>query len=176
MECTCHERVIIRRVAEYNQLRTAEGIIVLRCLCGCHNHLAHQTDCIHVKTCLGRTDIDGAAHTVGAGKCLRDRADQKLFRRCHSLGNQCGIAADKVDAYFFRCLIKCFRNLYKILALLAGASTYQRDRSNRDTFIDDRNPKFTSDGIAGRYKIFRISCNLIVDLLIHLRQITVHTV
>ena len=44
-----------------------------------NNDLSHQSDGIHVDTCLCGTDIDRTADTFCLGKCLWDRTDQQLI-------------------------------------------------------------------------------------------------
>ena len=38
---SCHERVIIRRIAEYDQFRAAKGILISGSFCCLQNDLAH---------------------------------------------------------------------------------------------------------------------------------------
>ena len=41
MESSCHERVIIRRIAEHDQFRAAKGILISGSFCCLQNDLAH---------------------------------------------------------------------------------------------------------------------------------------
>ncbi len=52
----------------------------------------------------------------------------------------------------------------------------QCDRCNRNSFIYDRDTKFSSNLIACSNQIFRFGRNLVVDFFIHGVQITVDTV
>ena len=52
-------------------------------------------------------------------------ADEQLLGRGHGLGNECGVAADQVDADFLGRLVKRVGDLDEILARLAGAGTDQ---------------------------------------------------
>lgn len=58
MEGTSHERIVVWRIAENNELGAAQRTSVFGCL-GCILYdFAHQADSIHVDTGLGRTHID----------------------------------------------------------------------------------------------------------------------
>ena len=55
MKSTCHKRIVIRRITEYNKLGTAKRIIFFCIFCRLFDDLAHQLDRIHVDTGLGGT-------------------------------------------------------------------------------------------------------------------------
>ena len=58
MECTCHKRIVIRRITEHNKLCTADGILILRKLCCLQYNFTDQLDCIHIDPGLCGTGID----------------------------------------------------------------------------------------------------------------------
>ena len=87
--------------------------------------MAEQFDRVHVDAGLGGADVHGRADDVGLGESLRQGADEQLRGRGHGLGNECGVAADQVDADFLGRLVKRVGDLDEILARLAGAGTDQ---------------------------------------------------
>ena len=88
MECAGHKWIVIGRIAEYDQLGTAQRILFLRQLRRLFEYLPHQTDCIHIDPGPRGTEIDRCADQFSLGQSLWNGADQKFLGRCHSLGNQ----------------------------------------------------------------------------------------
>ena len=91
MESTCHKRVIIRCITEYNQLRTSQGILIFGSFRCFQNDLTHQLNSIHIDTCTCRSNIYRTADTLCLRHSLWDRFDQKSLSRSHSLAYQCRI-------------------------------------------------------------------------------------
>ena len=176
MESTCHKRVVIRCITEYNQFCTAQRIVFFCSLCGGKNHLTHQFYSIHVDTGLCGSQVYGAADTLGFCKSLRDGTDQQLICFCHPFGYQCRITTDKVYAYFFCCFIQCFCQCDKVFRCFTCCTADQCDRGNGDSFIYNRDSVFFGDIFTGLYQIFCQSCDLFINLLIDFFQITVDTV
>ena len=166
MESTCHKRVIIRCITEYNQLRTSQGILIFGSFRCFQNDLTHQLNSIHIDTCTCRSNIYRTADTLCLRHSLWDRFDQKSLSRSHSLAYQCRITADKVYAYHLGSLIQSFCNSYKIFLCLTCSSANQCDRSYGNSFIYDRNSIFTGNSLTCRYQILCTGCDLFIDFLI----------
>ena len=58
MERPCHERIVVRGVAEDDELGAANRIAALRLCRGLLHDLAHESYGVHVDTRLGRADVD----------------------------------------------------------------------------------------------------------------------
>ena len=127
--------------------------------------MAEQFDRVHVDAGLGGADVHGRADDVGLGKGLRQGADEQLLGRGHGLGDECGVAADQVDADFLGCLVKRVGDLDEVLARLAGAGTDQRDRGDGDALVDDRDAVVAFDGLAGGNEVLGIGSDLAVDVV-----------
>ena len=125
VEAASHERIVVRHVAEGHELDAAVGVVVGGALGNVLDDVAEQFDRVHVDAGLGGTDVHGRADDVGLGKGLRQGADEQLLGRGHGLGDECGVAADQVDADFLGRLVKRVGDLDEILARLAGAGTDQ---------------------------------------------------
>ena len=125
MEASGHKRVVVRHVAEGHELDAAVGVVVGGTLGNVLDDTAEQFDRVHVDAGLGGADVHGRADDVGLGESLRQGADEQLLGRGHGLGNECGVAADQVDADFLGRLVKRVGDLDEILARLAGAGTDQ---------------------------------------------------
>ena len=165
MEAACHERVVVRHVAEGHELDAAVGVVVGGALGNVLDDVAEQFDRVHVDAGLGGTDVHGRADDVGLGKGLRQGADEQLLGRGHGLGDECGVAADQVDADFLGCLVKRVGDLDEVLACLAGAGTDQRDRGDGDALVDDRDAVVAFDGLAGGNEVLGIGSDLAVDVV-----------
>ena len=63
-----HERVVLGRVAEHDELCVAHAHVVLRQLGGLAHDLAHQLDGVHVDARFRRADIDAGADNIGLGQ------------------------------------------------------------------------------------------------------------
>ena len=72
VESTCHERIVIRSIAEYHQFRAAKGILLLACLRCFQHDLAHKLYCVHVDSCFCGTYVYRTAHTLCLCQSLRD--------------------------------------------------------------------------------------------------------
>ena len=125
VEASGHKRVVVRHVAEGHELDAAVGVVVGGTLGNVLDDMAEQFDRVHVDAGLGGADVHGRADDVGLGESLRQGADEQLLGRGHGLGNECGVAADQVDADFLGRLVKRVGDLDEILARLAGAGTDQ---------------------------------------------------
>ena len=126
--------------------------------------MAEQFDRVHVDAGLGGADVHGRADDVGLGKGLRQGADEQLLGRGHGLGDECGVAADQVDADLLGRLVKRVGDLDEVLARLAGAGTDQRDRGDGDALVDDRDAVVAFDGLAGGNEVLGIGSDLAVDV------------
>lgn len=101
VESACHERVVVRCIAENNEFCASKAVVLFACLRRLLDDLTHQFDSIHVDTGFGRAKVDGAADKIRNSQCLRDRTDQKLICCRHTFAYQSGIAAEEIDADFF---------------------------------------------------------------------------
>ena len=176
MKSACHERIIIRRVAEYYQLCTAQRIIFLCCLGCLLDNLTHKPYRIHIQSCFCRSYIHRAADTLCLSQRLRNRTNQILLSRCHSLGNQSRIAANKVYAHFLCCPIQGSGQSHKILRRLAGAAAHQSNRSNRNSLVYNRHTEITGNGLSCRHQILCIGGDFSVNFFIERVQIAVAAV
>ena len=165
VEATGHERVVVRHVAERHELDAAVRVVVGGALGDVLDDVAEQFDRVHVDAGLGGTDVHGRADDVGLGKGLRQGADEQLLGRGHGLGDECGVAADQVDADFLGCLVKRVGDLDEVLARLAAAGADQRDRGDGDALVDDRDAVVAFDGLAGGNEVLGIGSDLAVDVV-----------
>ena len=164
VEATGHERVVVRHVAERHELDAAVRVVVGGALGDVLDDVAEQFDRVHVDAGLGGADVHGRADDVGLGKGLRQGADEQLLGRGHGLGDECGVAADQVDADLLGRLVKRVGDLDEVLARLAGAGTDQRDRGDGDALVDDRDAVVAFDGLAGGNEVLGIGSDLAVDV------------
>ena len=165
VEAACHERVVVRGVAECHELHATVGIIVCGGVRDVLDDVAEQFDGVHVDAGFGGAHVHGGAYDVGFGQGLRQGADEHLLGRGHGLGYECGVAADQVDADLLGRAVECVCDLDKILGALAGACAHQRDRSDGDTLIDDRDAVVAFDGLAGGNEVLGIGSDLAVDVV-----------
>ena len=146
MESACHKRIILRRVAEYDQLSRADALPVLgQFRCFAHD-LAHHGNRVHIDAGLGGTDVDGGTDEI----CLRERArngrNQFAVPGTEALLYQRAIAADEIDADVFGSAIQCLGIFDRVTA---ADRDEHRDRGNTDALINNRNPVFFFNLLAG---------------------------
>ena len=176
VERTCHKRIIIRRITEYNQLGTSQRILILTCLSCFQNDLTHQFDSVHIDTCTCRAHIYRAADTLCLCQCLWNRLDQKFLCRSHSLAYQSRITTNEVYSNCLCSLIQSLCNCHKIFFCLTCRTAHQSDRSYGNSFIYNGDPIFHGDCLTCRYQIFGTGCNLVINLFVQSLKITVNTV
>ena len=157
MECTRHERIVIRSIAEYHKLGATARVAVCCHFCGLDNGLSHESYSIHVDACLGRTNIYAAADTLCACKCLRDGFDEETVAFCHTLGYDSRVTSKEVYSNLFCDCIESLGNLYIVARCLAACCSYKRYWSYRDSFVYDRNAELCGDVFCC---LLEIACNL----------------
>ena len=165
VEASGHKRVVVRHVAEGHELDAAVGVVVGGTLGNVLDDMAEQFDRVHVDAGLGGADVHGRADDVGLGESLRQGADEQLLGRGHGLGNECGVAADQVNADLLRRTVKRMRNFHEIVRRFARACADQGNRGDGDALIDDRNAVVAFDGLAGGNEVLGIGGDLAVDVV-----------
>ena len=176
MEGSRHKRIVIRSVAENYQLGTAQRILV-SCSFGCfQDNISHKTHCIHINAGFGRPQIYRAAYPFCAGQGFRDRTDQQFIRLSHSLCHCGAVTADEVYPYLFCRLVQSLSQSHKIFRRLAGCSSDESNRSNRNPLIYYRNSEFSGDLISRFHQMSCESGDLLIYLPVYLLQIRINTV
>ena len=82
---SCHEGVVVGRIAEHDELRTAKRIMLLRTFRRLLHDFTHQANRVHVQSCLRGTDVDAGADALGDGEGLGNRANQQFVGGRHAL-------------------------------------------------------------------------------------------
>ena len=118
---------------------TAKGILFFGCLSCFQNNLSHKLHGIHIDSSLCGTNIHRTAYPLCTGKCLRNRTDQKLLCRCHSLTYKSCISTDKVHSHLLGSFIQGSGYCYKIICSFACSTPNQTDWCNRNSFVYNRN-------------------------------------
>ena len=176
MEGACHKRVVVRGIAEYHQLGTAQGIMVPGGF-GCLSHdSSHQFHRVHVNACLGGAHIDGTAYALCLGQRLGNGENQVLVSPGHALAHKGGIAADEVYAHFLCSQVKGLGYGDEILRALAGRTTHQRNGGDGDTLVDNGNTEISLDILARGNQVLCQSRDFLINLFIESLKIAVHTV
>ena len=139
MERARHERVVVRRIAEYYQLGAAKGILLFGILGGLYHHFTHQTYRVHIKARFCGAHIDGAADTFRLRQSLRYGSNQVLLTLGHALGYQSRITADEVHTHLFGRFIQSHGQGHVILRLLAGRLADGGDGGDRNSLIYNGN-------------------------------------
>ena len=145
MEGARHERVILRRIAEDDDLRRTDAVALRGQLARLLHHIAHHAHRVHVDAGLRAAHIDRSADVIGLRHGLRDGFDQRLVSCGKALLHQGAEAADEIHAGLLRALLQRQRILERIAAAHADE---HGDRRDRDPLIDDGNAIFPADVIA----------------------------
>ncbi len=127
------------------------------------NSFPQDSDCVHIDTGPARSNVDRAADILGIAQRLRYALDKRFVGTRHSLLHKCGKTADKIDADLGRRFVQSLGNSRKI-RVIAGGGT-DRHRGYGDPLIHNGNAEFFLDLLPRLHKVFRFSCNLVIDLL-----------
>ena len=85
VESARHEGVVLRRVAEHDELCRTDAVAVRCAVRGFADNAAHFRDGIHVDAGLCRADVDGGADQFRFRECFRDAFDQSVIAGARSL-------------------------------------------------------------------------------------------
>ena len=163
MESAGHKRIIRHCITENNQFCTANSITVCSTFC-CHfDYTAHFRNCIHINPAFSRTDTDRGTDNISYCQSFGNRTNKISITFGITFINQGRKTADKINAYCFACLIKRFSQRNIIIAV--AAFTNHRNRSYRNTFINDWNTKLHFQFLADLNKLFSFPGDLIIYLL-----------
>ena len=176
VERTRHKGVVVRRVAEHDELGAAQAAVFPGRLRGLADRLAHQADGVHVDAGPGGAHVDGAADDLRAGKRRGDRADEQLVRLCHSLGYKGRVTADKARAHFFRGPVEGLRDRHEILGAFARGGADQGDGRYGYALVHDRNAVIRLDLLRGPDEVPGLRCDPVVDLPVQAVKIRIHAV
>ena len=176
VESSCHKRIIIWRIAKYYQLSAAKRIIFFGGFRCSQYDFTHQFNRIHIDSRFCGTKIYRAADSLRLCQRLRNGTDQQFVCPCHSLRYQRRISSDKVHAHFFCRFVKSFCQRHKVLRSFAGCSSHQSHRSDRNSFIYNRNTVFSGNIFPSLHQIFRQCGDLFIYFAIYLVKIGIHTI
>ena len=171
MEGTCHEWVIIRSIAENNELSATQRTIVLGSLGCILDDFSQQANGVHIDTGLGRTYVYRAADEIGLSHSLRDRTDEEFIALAHTLAYDGRVAAEEVDTQLLGTLVESLGNLHVVIGSLAGRTTYECNRSDRDALVYDRHTILFRDVLTSLHQILGEAGNLIINVLTELVKI-----
>ena len=174
VECTGHEGVVLRCVAEYHQLCGTDALTISRQLTGLLDGLAHELDGIHIQSCLGGTDVHRAAHDVGLGQCAGNGLDQAAVTGRKALVHQSTVAAHKVYTHLFTGGIQSFCKLHRV-GIRAGTQQHG-DGCDTDAFVDDGNTVLGTDMLHRGHKVCGLGGDLVIDVLARLLRVRVDAV
>ena len=161
MESAGHKRIIRHCITENNQFCTANSITVCSTFC-CHfDYTAHFRNCIHINPAFSRTDTDRGTDNISYCQSFGNRTNKISITFGITFINQGRKTADKINAYCFACLIKRFSQRNIIIAV--AAFTNHRNRSYRNTFINDRYTELTFNIFTGPYQVLCFFSNAIIN-------------
>ena len=135
-ECAGHERIVFNCIGKNHEFGASESVGGSCCLSCPFDDLSHFTYSVHIDSCTSRRHVYTGAQQFRLAHNLRDGGKQSFIGFCCTFVHQCGKTAEKVDSDFFGGAVQrsCDRN-----GITLGNHA---DRSNADSFIDDRNAKF----------------------------------
>ena len=174
VERTCHEGVVARRVAEDDELRAAERLLVARELCRALDDLAHLAHAVHIDARLRRAEVHRGADKVRRRECLRDRVDEHAIAMREALLDEGREAADEVDADFLGRAVHRLSNRH-VRVRLAGIGCDGNWRDG-DALVDDGDAIFCLDVLTRLDEEFRRLRDLVVHVLAELVDVRVRTV
>ena len=161
VERTRHERVVLDRVAEHDELRAAKSIAFLCQLGRLFDRLPHKAHSVHVDARLCRGDVDAGADQLRLGQRLRDGGDQPPVAGGHALLHERGKAADEIHAAGLCGAVHRLGKRNKILRLARACD--QRDGRDGNALVDDGNAKLPFDLAACRNQMLGLPADLVVN-------------
>ena len=160
-----HEGIVLRRVAEDNQLCRAEAVVVGGALGTFADDMPHLCHRVHIDACLGGADIDGGTDPFRLGKRLRNALNQRVIAGTEALMHQRGISAEEIHAHLLCRFIEGVGNFDGVL--IGTRRRHHGCRCNRNTLVDDGNAVLGFDVLAGLHKIASIAADFVVDPIAH---------
>ena len=174
VERTCHEGVVARRVAEDDELRAAERLLVARELCRALDDFAHLAHAVHVDARLRRAEVHRRADEVRRRKRLRDRVDEHAVAVREALLDEGREAADEVDADFLGRTVHRLSDRH-VRVRLAGIGC-DGDWCDGDALVDDGDAVFRLDVLTRLDEKFRRLRDLVVHVLAELVDVRMRAV
>ena len=171
MEGTCHEWVVIRRIAEHHELGATQGTLVLGSLGSILHDFTQQAHGVHVDSGLGRTHVHGTADEIGLCHRLRDGTDEEFIALAHTLAHDGRVAAQEVDTQLLGTLVQGLGYLHVVVGGLAGRTAYQGDRSDGDALVDDRHTVFLRNILTSLHQVLGKTGYLVIDVFTELVEI-----
>ena len=120
--------------------------------------------------------IDRRTDTLGAGKSLRDGANEEFVAVGHALRHDGAVASNEVDTNLSGNAVEGLADLHIVARSLAARTADDGDRSDRDALVDDRDAILAADIFACLHKVACQTCDLIVDILAGLCHIVGGTI
>ena len=154
-----HEGIVFGGVAEDDQLRRAEAVVVGGQLGALTDDVSHFGNRVHIDSRLGGADIDGGTDPFRLGKRLRNAFNQRVIAGAEALMHQRGIAAEEVHAHLLCGFVEGVGNLDGVLV---GAC--RRDHCRRcdgNALVDNRNAVFGFDVLAGFDEVAGIAADFV---------------
>ena len=170
MESTGHKWVILHRVTEFHQLGAPIRFMVLCKFCCFLYNLSHKAYRVHIDSTLGRPYRNGAADTLSFCQCLRNGINQFSVGFSHSTVYQCRKSPQNINACGIRCLLKGSGHRNK--TGFRQSTGNQRNRGNRNTFVDNRHPIFSGNIISCFHQVFSFGANGVIYIIaetLHIR-------
>ena len=149
----CHEGVVVRSVAQDDELGTAERVPV-GCQRGClENYIAHEAHSVHVDTRLRRADIDTRADALCHSHGLGDGADEKLVTMCHALGDNGRVSTEEIDPDILGSAVEGLGDGDIVSRDMAARRADKGDGGDGDALVDNGDGKLARDGLACLHKV-----------------------
>ena len=148
-----HEWVVLYGVAEDDEFRAAERVLVLRQegrLLYDRAHLLHR---VHVDAGAARAEVDGGADALSHGERLGDGVDELLVGGRGALLDERGESAYEVDADLRRGAVERARYFHVVVRL--AASRRYRDRRHGNSLVDYRDAELERDFVADAHEVLR---------------------
>ena len=173
MESACHKRIIFNSIAEYYQLGCSNALSVFGQFGCLSNFFTHESDCVHVDTGFGGTDIDRGAYQFRFCKGAGNGLNQLSVAGAETFLYQSGKTADEVYAYLVGNFVQGFCVFYRVAA---GNADQHGNRCHGDSLVYDGNAVLLFDEFAGLYKVFGKTENFVIDLFTGFFDIAVSAV
>ena len=169
-----HKGIVLRRVAEYNELCRAEAIVVSGQLGAFADDMTHFGNSVHIDSGFGGADIYRRTHPLRLGKRLRNALDKRVVARTEALMHQRGISAEEIHAHL---LCRPVEGVGDLDGILVGTSRrHHRCRSDGNALVYDRNTVLRLYFLTCFYKVSGISANLVVYFAAHSVYVAVGTI
>ena len=171
MDGARHKRGVLDYVGKADKLGSANALAVLRKARGFLDDLGAQQHGVHVDAGAQARYVDGRANAAGLVQCLGDAVHQATVGIANALVNQCGVAAQVIDAQGLGRAVKGVGQGHQVGVLAGGGDL--RHGGNGDALVHNGDAVFALQALGRLDQVLRGGGDMVVHLGAHALKVLV---